>query len=109
MPSTGAKYFRFSVDASTMRAATLTGRFNATGGLNNAVDLLLLDDDNFTNWTNHNPASAIFETDQKMVGDVSAKIPRAGVYYLIFKTHGIVGRAVTADVSLHFEKLTIGS
>ena len=61
------------------------GRFTATGGARNDVEVYVLGKNEFTNWSNGNPTNTFYNSGRTTVGDVNVALPDGfGQYYLVF-------------------------
>ena len=61
------------------------GRFTATGGARNDVEVYVLGKNEFTNWSNGNPTNTFYNSGRATVGDLSVALPDGfGQYYLVF-------------------------
>lgn len=97
------KYFTFSVDGDG-RKVYLKGRFEATGGGRNDVEVYVLNQDGFTNFVNRNRSPTFYNSGRATVGDVYAELPTrpAQTYYLVFSNSFSIlsPKAVTANIAL---------
>jgi hypothetical protein len=83
IPASNASYYRLSVpqEASNVR---VEGRFVATGGAGNDLEVYLLDEDGFSNWQNGHATRTFYNSGRATVGDLDAILPDgAGTYYLV--------------------------
>ncbi|MGA8508167.1 MAG: hypothetical protein WB762_21380 [Candidatus Sulfotelmatobacter sp.] len=70
------------------RGVKVQGHFQATGGLRNDIEVLLLNDEQFTNWKNRNATPVYYNSGKITVGDVQATLPDgSGTYYLVFNNN----------------------
>lgn len=86
--------------------ATVTGSFNASGGLRNDIKAVIADEMNFTNWVNGHPAQAIWGTEGwQTVGNIEARLA-PGTYYLAFSNRGtfLFDKQVFVDIGLTYKK-----
>jgi zinc-ribbon domain len=61
------------------------GRFAATGGARNDVEVYVLGKNEFTNWSNGNPTNTFYNSGRATVGDLNVALPDGfGQYYLVF-------------------------
>ena len=83
------------------KSGVLYGRFEATGGNGNDIEVLVLGQDEFTNWKNGHIANAWYNSGRLTVSNILVQLP-PGVYYLIFSnTFSILTpKAVTANIFL---------
>ena len=83
----------------------MDGRFTASGGAFNDIEVYLLDEDGYVNFKNHNQASTYYNSGRVTQATVDVALPdRAGSYYLVFNNRFsfLSNKAITADISLHF-------
>lgn len=60
------------------------GHFTAAGGTGNDIEVMILSEDDFTNWQNGHESKAFYQSGKTTVGDISAILPNsAGTYYLV--------------------------
>jgi hypothetical protein len=74
------------------------GHFQATGGLGNDIEVVLLNDEQFTNWKNGHSTPTYYNSGKMTVGDVQAILPNeVGTYYLVFNNNFslLAAKAVT--------------
>ena len=62
---------------------TLLGRFEAAGGSGNDIRVVLLDQDNYLNWSNGHKATVLFDGGRATLTKMSVPIDPAGVYVLV--------------------------
>jgi hypothetical protein len=67
-----------------MRSAIVTGRFQASGGAQNDIQVVLATEDNFTNWRNRNGGVLLYDSGRTTVGKVYISLPDEGRYCLGF-------------------------
>jgi hypothetical protein len=81
--------------------AFVSGRFTATGGGGNDVEVFILGQDEFTNWQNRHSVNTWFNSGRVTVSNISVRLP-AGNYYLVFSNNFsmMTPKAVTANVLL---------
>jgi hypothetical protein len=110
IPSGTYKYYRFTIPPQSSEVQ-MTGRFEATGGSGNDVDVVVLNEDEFTNWTNHHRVPTYYNSGKVTVGTVDAHLPStstgdSATYYLIFNNAFSVfsNKAVSTDISLHYNR-----
>lgn len=80
----GYSYFTLIVpsDANNVR---LQGRFTASGGSGNDIEVFLLSDSQYTNWQNGHSTPTFYNSGKVTVNDVNVVLPNdAGTYYLVF-------------------------
>jgi hypothetical protein len=83
----GARYFAFYTLAVPAGAHNIKvhGHFQATGGGENDIEVLLLSDEGFINFKNGHGTPTYYNSGKVTVGDVQAGLPDGGgTYYLVF-------------------------
>lgn len=72
-----------SFDWNFDKPTTVKGKFRATGGSHNDIEVYILDDDGFENWRNGNQAQTYYNSGRVTVGTYGVTLP-AGSYHLVF-------------------------
>lgn len=67
-----------------MEGAKIEGRFRATGGPHNSIEVWVLDDDAFVNWRNHHHVNALYNSHRVTQATVDVPLPHPGKYHVIF-------------------------
>jgi len=62
----------------------VSGPFTASGGGGNDINVYVMDQTDFTNWSNGHQASTYYNSGQVTTGTVSASLPGGGTYYLVY-------------------------
>ena len=90
-------FYKFSA----AERSRVTGRFRASGGSGNDIEVLILDGDQFENWKNRHSTPTYYNSEKVTVGSIDVTL-REGTYYLIFsnKFSAISNKAITADIKL---------
>ena len=106
VPARGAKQYEFAVPrgASTV---ILEGHFAATGGPRNSIEVWVMTDDQFVNWTNRHPLKAIYNSQKVTQGTINVVLPAdAGVYHIVFNNEFSVltPKAVEANLTLRYAR-----
>ncbi len=85
-----------------MGAAKIEGRFRATGGPRNSIEVWVLDDDAFVNWRNHHHVTPLYNSEKVTQGTLDLVLPRPGRYHIIFNNDFSVmtPKAIEANVTL---------
>ena len=83
VPAGYYQYYQFTVPASAT-LVSVNGMFTASGGSGNDIIVYVFDSTNFVNWQNGYQASAYYNSGQTTTGTVSASLPSAGTYYLVY-------------------------
>jgi hypothetical protein len=100
-----AVYYSFVVPASSA-GAEVSGRFEASGGTGNDVEVYILDEDAFVNWQNGHRVHTYYNSGRLTQANVKTSLPSEGTYYLVFSNRFsvVANKAVVADVSLAYER-----
>lgn len=107
LPAGQIHEIRFIVDTDKVRNVRVAGRFSASGGSGNDVQVILADEDNYINWKNGHEANSLYGTGKVTRGTIDVSIPTSGIYYLAFSNafSGLSSKTVLAEVKLHYEQL----
>lgn len=107
MPAGKVLETRFTVDLATMKNPRVTGRFNASGGSGNDVQVVLASEDDYTNWKNGHEAKVLYGSGKITVGQLDVAIPSSGTYYLAFSNtfSAMSAKTVLADIKLTYAQL----
>jgi hypothetical protein len=102
------RYFKFTIPPQSSEIE-VQGRFEASGGSGNDVEVIVLTEDAFTNWQNHHSVPTFYNSGRVTVGTVDAHLPSTGnpaTYYLIFNNAFSVlsNKAVSADIAVHYNR-----
>ena len=77
-------YFTLNVPSGANNVR-LQGRFSATGGSGNDIEVYLLSDSQYTNWQNGHSTTTFYNSGKVTVNDMNVTLPSdAGTYYLVF-------------------------
>jgi plastocyanin domain-containing protein len=101
----GSSYgVQFSVDTSIMKGVKVEGSFQASGGSGNDIDVLILDEMDFINWSNGHQVSPVYYSGQITIADINVPITQSGDYHLVFGNmfSVISSKNVSAQVDLHW-------
>jgi hypothetical protein len=100
----------FSVKAGSMYFVMFTvtgparviGRFEASGGQGNDIQVVLTDADDFENWKNGHQANVLYQSEKTTVGTINVPISRAGTYYLAFNNQFSIlsDKTITGNIQL---------
>ncbi len=79
----------------------VSGRFSATGGTGNDVEVFILGQDEFTNWQNRHSVKTWFNSGRVTVSNISVQLP-PGNYFLVFSNNfsTMTPKAITANILL---------
>lgn len=84
---------------------SVTGRFIASGGAGNDVQVYILDDDGFVNFKNGHAARAYYNSGRVTQAAIGAELPNLpATYYLVFDNRfsAITPKAVNVNASLNY-------
>lgn len=84
---------------------SVTGRFIASGGAGNDVQVYILDDDGFVNFKNGHEARAYYNSGRVTQAAIGAELPNLpATYYLVFDNRfsAITPKAVNVNASLNY-------
>lgn len=104
VPAHSAKQYKFVVPAGAS-AVSLEGHFAATGGLRNSIEVWVMNDDQFVNWTNRHPVNVIYNSQKVTQGTVKVTLPPdGGTYHVVFNNEFSVltPKAVEASFVLKY-------
>jgi hypothetical protein len=93
-------YVKFNVG----RSARVAGRFEASGGQGNDVQVVVANADSFENWQNGHTTQVLYQTDKTTVGTLNVPITRPGTYYLGFnnKFSLFTDKTVSGQIQLYY-------
>ena len=100
-------YVRFKVDTITMHEVRVVGRYSASGGSGNDIQVVLATEDEFENWKNGHQARVLYGTDKITVGSIDTPVRSSGDYCLAFSNafSAVSSKNVTAEVKLIYKRL----
>jgi len=90
---------------------SVRGRFTASGGSGNDIEVYVLSEGELTNWKNGHQAQTIYNSGRVTAQNINLRLPstserQAVTYYIVFNNkfsaHG--AKALKADVSLHYDR-----
>jgi hypothetical protein len=93
-------YVRFNVGS----AGRVVGRFEASGGQGNDVQVVVANADGFDNWRNGHAAQVLYQTGKTTVGTLNVPITQPGTYYLGFnnKFSLVSDKTVSGQIQLYY-------
>jgi hypothetical protein len=96
----------FSIDAGAMQNVTVSGSFKTSGGSGNDVEVFIMDDQAFTNWSNGQKVSALYDSGQTTAGNIDTRLSSSGIYHLVLSNtfSMIASKDVTADIDLNWSQ-----
>jgi len=83
VPPLQRKVYRFDLPPAVKDAA-VQGRFTATGGARNDIEVWVMNDDSFVNWQNGHPVTPLYSSGRVTRGNLNLSLREAGTYYLVF-------------------------
>ncbi len=91
------RYYRFYVPVTTR----IGGRFRATGGSGNDINVMILDADGFENFQNGHSVGTYYNSGYVTVGNINVDLGR-GVYFLIFANRAslVTSKAVETIIGM---------
>ena len=95
-------YYTFNVPSNASNAL-VSGTFTASGG-GNDIKVVILDEQNFINFKNKQQVNAYYSSDQKTVGNISAKVPSGQTLYLVYDNtfSTVSSKEITTNVSVTY-------
>lgn len=84
------------------------GNFDASGGMGNDIETLLLSEQDFNNWENGHQAQAYYSSGRTTQGTIKVPLPSgAGMYELVFNNRFslLTGKNIKADGTLSYTKV----
>jgi hypothetical protein len=106
VPARGAKEYKFMVPPGA-NSVSLEGRFVATGGPHNSIEVWVMNDDQFVNWTNRHPLNTIYDSQKVTQGTLKVALPSdAGAYHVVFNNEFSVltPKAIEANLTLKYAR-----
>jgi len=106
VPVRGAKQYKFAVPAG-VTGVSVEGRFAATGGPRNSIEVWVMSDDQFVNWANRHPLTTIYNSQRVTQGTVKIQLPAdAGAYHVVFNNEFslLTPKAVEASLTLKYAR-----
>jgi hypothetical protein len=106
VPAHSTKQYKFVVPAGA-NSVSLEGRFAATGGPRNSIEVWVMNDDQFVNWTNRHPLQAIYNSQKVTQGTIKVALPPdGGTYHVVFNNEFSVltPKAIEANLTLKYAK-----
>jgi hypothetical protein len=100
----GASNYSFVVPAGAFQV-TMKGHFAATGGSGNDIEVVVVNQDEFTNWQNGHPTKAYYNSGKTTQDTINLTLPAdAATYYVVFnnKFSLFTPKAVQANVDVNF-------
>ena len=79
----GYNYYPLTIPSGAS-SVIVNGTFTASGGGGNDIEVFVMDQTNYVNWSNGHQANAYYDSGQVTTGTVSAYLPGGGTYYLVY-------------------------
>ena len=88
-----------------MRDSRLSGKFNASGGSGNDIEVILASEDEFTNWINGHEAKVYYSGGRKTTDHFDVRLG-PGTYILAFnnKFSLLTDKMVSGDINLNYSR-----
>jgi hypothetical protein len=106
VPAHSAKQYKFVVPSGAS-SVSLEGHFVATGGPHNSIEVWVMNDDQFVNWTNRHPVQAMYNSQKVTQGTVKLSLRSEGnTYHVVFSNEFSVltPKAVEASLTLKYAR-----
>lgn len=99
------KAFKFTVSP-MMTSVRVVGKFSASGGTGNDVEVFITDEDGLINFKNHHGFSGWYNSHKVTVADINVPLSN-GDYYLVFSNSFSLmsNKAVQADIKLNWVRI----
>lgn len=78
-----SNYVQFSAPDNAINP-TVSGKFAASGGSGNDIAVMILSQDDFTNWQNGHASTAYYSSGKATVGTINVTVPSGQTLYLVF-------------------------
>ncbi len=101
VPAKQVMTYKFNADS---KGGRVRGRFRATGGSGNDIEVYILDKNGYENWQNGHKVKTYYNSGRITVADIDVTLGK-GQYILIFSNRfsSSTPKAVEAQVSLTWE------
>lgn len=106
VPAHMAKQYKFTVPPGAI-AVSLEGHFAATGGPRNSIEVWIMNDDQFVNWSNRHPLTTIYNSEKVTRGTIKVSLPAdAGTYHVVFNNEFSVltPKAIESSLTLKYAR-----
>ena len=100
--------FRFAVPSGSSKLQ-LEGTFSATGGANNDIEVMLLEESQFLNWQNRHKFTATYESGRVTADRIRVSLPPDPVTYVVVFSNRFSlfsSKDVKADVKMQYDRST---
>lgn len=96
-------YYKFFVPSGATNAV-VNGRFTATGGIGNDIEVYVLTEDGFVNFSNGHQTPTYYNSGKATQDSIRAVLPGSGTYYLVFNNNFslITPKAVQLEAILQY-------
>lgn len=96
------EHYNFTVPSSAP-TTTVQGTFTVSGGNGNTIKVYVMDGANFADWQNGLNASMYYDSGALSSGNVTATLPSAGTYYLVYDNRfSAVSKNVTTEMGFYY-------
>jgi hypothetical protein len=97
------RYWTVSVDPLGMRNAHVVGNFQASGGPESDIQVVLAEASEFEKWKNGHEAKTLYFGDQIASGKFDVRLPEARTFILSFRnTSSAVNKKASAEIFLRY-------
>jgi hypothetical protein len=107
IPAGAFKEFSFTIPDGLQRVG-LFGKFNATGGVRNSIEVWVMNDDQFVNWRNHHAVKPLYNSEKVTQGTIKLMLPNepGATYHIVFNNNFslLTPKAVEAQLALDYVK-----
>jgi hypothetical protein len=94
--------YNFTVPSSAP-TSIVQGTFTVSGGNRNTIKVYVMDGANFADWQNGLNASIYYDSGALSSGNVTATLPSAGTYYLVYDNRfSAVSKNVTTEMGFYY-------
>jgi hypothetical protein len=99
----GYDFQKLTVPADS-QSVSIDGRFTATGGRGNDIEVYILNEDSFVNFQNGHQSPAFYNSGKVTQANIAANLPGGGTYYVVWNNGFslLTPKAVQATVTLHY-------
>ncbi len=96
------QYRYFTVEVSEGELLRIAGKFRASGGSGNDIQVLAMDEENFENWKNGHRAKCYFDSDKATVGTINLTLG-VNKYYLVFSnTYSLISpKEIASNIMIY--------
>jgi len=107
IPAGAYKDYTFAVPEG-LKKVGLFGKFKATGGMRNSIEVWVMNDDQFVNWQNRHTVTPLYNSQKVTQGTIKLLLPTdPGTYHIVFNNRFallLAPKAVEATLALQYIK-----